>query len=119
MFSQNSRRPRLARFVFGDSLFRNAHFVTQIGRARTLRLLPRRRACWKRGLSTSIATVSNLSFNSTTMRSAVFLPTPGIFVRPRQIVPANRRDQFFNAHPRQNFQRQRGPTPEAEINISK
>src|SRR5256886_7751172 len=32
------------------------------------------------GFSASMATAPSLSFSSTTMRSAVFLPTPGIFV---------------------------------------
>src|SRR6266478_362151 len=71
------------------------------------------------GLSASIATTSSLSFNSTTMRSAVFLPTPGIFVSRTRSLPRIAGTSSSTLIPLKIFSASVGPTPDAESSISK
>src|SRR5882762_7917085 len=71
------------------------------------------------GFSASMATTSSLSFNSTTMRSAVFLPTPGIFVKRTRSPPRIAGTSSSTLIPLKIFSASVGPTPEAESSISK
>jgi len=64
--------------------------------------LPRPHSGWVvAGISPDFSTVS-LSRNSRTMRSAVFLPMPGIRVRPCDIVAANGVDHLVGRHAAEN-----------------
>ncbi len=71
------------------------------------------------GFSDSMATVSSLSFNSTTIRSAVFLPTPGILVRRPRSPPRIAGTSSSTLMPDRIFNASAGPTPEAESSSSK
>src|SRR6266567_1191457 len=71
------------------------------------------------GFSVSTATASNLSFNSTTMRSAVFRPTPGIRVSRARSLPRIAGTSSSTLIPLKIFSASVGPTPDAESSISK
>src|SRR6266849_8199016 len=71
------------------------------------------------GFSVSTATASSLSFNSTTMRSAVLRPTPGIFVSRARSLPRIAGTSSSTLIPLKIFSASVGPTPEADSSISK
>src|SRR6266581_2977059 len=71
------------------------------------------------GLSVSTATASSLSFSSTTMRSAVFRPTPGILVNRARSLPRIAGTSSSTLMPLKIFSASVGPTPDAESSISK
>src|SRR6202521_258393 len=71
------------------------------------------------GFSVSTATASSLSFNSTTMRSAVLRPTPGILVSRARSLPRIAGTSSSTLIPLRIFSASVGPTPEAESSISK
>src|SRR5579863_7488060 len=71
------------------------------------------------GRSTSTVTASSLSFSSTTMRSAVLRPTPGILVNRARSLLRIAGTSSSTLIPDRIFSARDGPTPDADKSISK
>ena len=67
---------------------------------------------------TSALMASSRSFSSTTMRSAVFRPSPGIFVNRARSLPRMAGTNSSTLIPDKIFSASEGPTPDADNNIS-
>ena len=92
-----------------DGFLGGAAVVAKIEQRRNHVGLQRRAAAAAPRSGSGASMAASLSRSSTTMRSAVLRPTPGMRVRRTQIARANRRNQFLHAHARENLQRQHRP----------